>query len=107
MPTTHKSGRSLGRLFGHRKGNDGKSNLSIIEVSERDQTVGDAGVRKEDVVWDPQGRILNWKSVVSEIQKQVCVAEICDIEIPVLSMNDYVLCRVYGELIEHCSGHFY
>lgn len=76
MPTNHhhKGGRSLGRLFGHRKGSRRKSLSFESDVSFecKDGVVGDrVGVTREEIVWDPQGRILNWKTVVSKIQKQV------------------------------------
>ena len=75
MPTNHhhKGGRSLGRLFGHRKGSRRKSlSSSDVSLECKDGVVGDGvGVTREEIVWDPQGRILNWKTVVSKIQKQV------------------------------------
>jgi len=68
MTTNHKVGRSLGGLFGH------DNPVSSADISlNRDEAGCDThmGVTIEDVVWDPEGRILNWKSVVNKIQKQV------------------------------------
>jgi hypothetical protein len=99
MPSNHKGGRSLGRLFGHRKENGGKSillrnkNVKDGETSEGMQM----GVTRKDIIWDPQGRILNWKSVVSKIQKQVRVTDIYKLSIDQVVMYDVIYCTGYRE----------
>lgn len=80
MPTEQKSkgGRSLGHLFGHTKRILGTSKGTLLPSASDVSLAGEeasqegGGVTREDIVWDPQGRILNWKSVVSKIQIQVC-----------------------------------
>lgn len=77
MPNERKGGRRFGALFGHRKGLFRHSKHDILSDNDKNDLDGsgscrpERGVRKEDILWDSQGRILNWKSILREIQKQV------------------------------------